>query len=477
MSDDGIFKAFQSFQQNIDKLPEDYKKEVMTFPLYTVLNSEDKESAKASNYLKRFEKNKEFMATVPDSFNGPVVWKDYLSPVKNQGNCGGCWSFAATSVLADRFNLQSKGKYKIDLSPTRPILCEVAGSFDYIKTGIEKETEQILQSSKIYSSSCYGNSLINVFRFLYLLGSTTAECHPYDLKDTRFEPLKEFKSGSHLPLCSSISGKWRDMCYDFKFNPKSAETSGTPARSYRFAVIYSVPGTKEQGGDELQIRSNIYRWGPVATGFSIYPNFYTFDPVNEIYRWDGDGEKIGGHAVCIEGWGEENGTKFWWIRNSWGPEWGVNGYFKMLRGENHLGIEENVLTGAPDFFYPPNLFFHDEATIARQKKLGEDVKLRAEIDSGSDKIVAGGIDPYTGLSRRVQIGYPYFEATPYVKIEELPDMNTFVAGKLGSSSTIEKLGEGIKEGFEYRKERISYAFIVFGIVAIILFGIFQIVNK
>ena len=52
MSED-IFKAFQSFQENIDELPSDYKEEVTSFPLYTVLASEDSESKKATSYLKR----------------------------------------------------------------------------------------------------------------------------------------------------------------------------------------------------------------------------------------------------------------------------------------------------------------------------------------------------------------------------------------------------------------------------------------
>ena len=54
-------------------------------------------------------------------------------------------------------------------------------------------------------------------------------------------------------------------------------------------------------------------------------------------------ETDGYHAIAIIGWGvESDGTKYWIIRNSWGPEWGQNGYGKILRGENRAIIESDL---------------------------------------------------------------------------------------------------------------------------------------
>lgn len=54
----------------------------------------------------------------------------------------------------------------------------------------------------------------------------------------------------------------------------------------------------------------------------------------------------GGHAVKITGWGVEDGTKYWKIANSWNPYWGEDGFFRILRGSNECGVEDQV-TGSP----------------------------------------------------------------------------------------------------------------------------------
>ena len=37
------------------------------------------------------------------------------------------------------------------------------------------------------------------------------------------------------------------------------------------------------------------------------------------------GDMLGGHAIKILGWGEENGTPYWLAANSWNSDWGDKG--------------------------------------------------------------------------------------------------------------------------------------------------------
>jgi hypothetical protein len=113
-------------------------------------------------------------------------------------------------------------------------------------------------------------------------------------------------------------------------------------------------GPEAEDGDELDIRREIYHWGPVTTGFTVYPDFMAWDGKTGVYSWDGTSSagEDGGHAVVIVGWGTEisTGTDYWTVRNSWGLEWGDGGYFKIKRGVNECGIEENIVVGFPHLY-------------------------------------------------------------------------------------------------------------------------------
>lgn len=50
------------------------------------------------------------------------------------------------------------------------------------------------------------------------------------------------------------------------------------------------------------------------------------------------------HSVVIIGWGtdEQNGQKYWIVRNSYGSQWGDKGEFLVQRGTNDFGIESET---------------------------------------------------------------------------------------------------------------------------------------
>jgi cathepsin F len=55
--------------------------------------------------------------------------------------------------------------------------------------------------------------------------------------------------------------------------------------------------------------------------------------------------KVMSHAVLLVGFGEQDGKKYWIVKNSWGPGWGMQGYFLISRGDNACGIATVPCTG------------------------------------------------------------------------------------------------------------------------------------
>lgn len=84
--------------------------------------------------------------------------------------------------------------------------------------------------------------------------------------------------------------------------------------------------------------------GPIEAAFTVYEDFITYK--TGVYQHK-HGRALGGHAIKILGYGNEDGTDYWLVANSWNETWGDNGYFKILRGHNECGIEGGASAGTP----------------------------------------------------------------------------------------------------------------------------------
>ena len=45
-----------------------------------------------------------------------------------------------------------------------------------------------------------------------------------------------------------------------------------------------------------------------------------------------------GSIIQVVGYGTDNGVDYWLIKNSWGPDWGENGFIRLQRGVGMCGI-------------------------------------------------------------------------------------------------------------------------------------------
>ena len=291
---------------------------------------------------------------IPSKFDGRKVWVDYISDTRSQGICGSCWAFSSIFVLATRLSIYSKGKYNYILSPAKMVFCGL-GPFennddnflDNVKTNLENGSFYDFKISEKKSNivyGCSGENLINAWQFLFRYGVPENDCFQYGDESNNDGSYFDLTNTEELPFsCSDLSSLSYDTC----------PTTKKRMISHRAGGFYLVPGTKSPDetkpqGSEYNIRKEIYKWGPCTSGMMVYQDFIDWDGLG-IYEYDGFSQKVGGHAIVLMGWGEEqNGKKYWIVRNSWGIEWGDKGYFKILRGSNHCEIEENIIVGFPN---------------------------------------------------------------------------------------------------------------------------------
>ncbi|KAL6079734.1 Cathepsin B [Balamuthia mandrillaris] len=247
---------------------------------------------------------------LPDSFDAREEWSGCISGITDQGSCGSCWAVSTSQwdeapeakdntdgqtkkVLSDRFCISSNSTVRKLMSAQHQVDCDSSCKQPVLGTSC--------------NSGCNGGYMDQAFIYLGEEGTVGESCKSYVGED--------------------------ETCSDFVCD--SGETTATTFYAEGCNQVISVE----------HIKREIYENGPVVAGFTVYEDFYDYD--GGVYDTQ-EGSAEGGHAIRMLGWGEEDGKPYWLCANSWGTDWGENGYFKILRGENHLGIESYVVTSSAD---------------------------------------------------------------------------------------------------------------------------------
>jgi len=102
-----------------------------------------------------------------------------------------------------------------------------------------------------------------------------------------------------------------------KFKEKPGFPAYFGARFFRIKNYYRVMNIDEC---KQAIANNI----PVVIGMIVYSNLfnYSYGVYSSIA-----GNKAGGHAICVVGYDDDSNCVI--IKNSWGRNWGEEGYFRM----------------------------------------------------------------------------------------------------------------------------------------------------
>jgi len=96
-------------------------------------------------------------------------------------------------------------------------------------------------------------------------------------------------------------------------------------------------------GDEDVMKTYVYN-GPIGIIFNANMLQYYTGGIISADASECDPSAID-HAVLIVGWGtSSSGTDYWIVKNSYGPDWGENGYFRIVRGQGTCGVNQYVIS-------------------------------------------------------------------------------------------------------------------------------------
>lgn len=216
-------------------------------------------------------------------------FKDITTPVINQGSCGSCYAVAATDVATMCYRIANYRRSPLE----RTVI------FDY---------KDVLDCSYV-TQGCKGG-------YSYLVG---------------------------------WYGKHQGFAAESKKHPGEAQTcpDGNSSGKRYHLDDYGYVGGGYGMSNVADMMSSVYQYGPIAVAMDVshYMFLYhkgIFRPpkkpkdtlVNGMSFW----QKTT-HALVLLGWGEENGKKFWLIKNSWGSKWGEGGYLRLPRGSDTEAVE------------------------------------------------------------------------------------------------------------------------------------------
>ncbi|XP_067008596.2 cathepsin B [Anabrus simplex] len=250
---------------------------------------------------------------IPDEFDAREQWSDCptLKEVRDQGSCGSCWAFAAVEAMSDRVCIHSNGTQHFHFSSENLVSCCHSCGFG-CNGGFPGAAWSYWVHNGIVSGGAYHSN---------------QGCQPYEIA-----PCEHHVNGSRMPCSGSLhTPKCKKICED--------GYSITYKKDLHFGKSsYSIENHPSQ--IQLEIMTN----GPVEGAFTVYEDFVHYK--SGVYKHISGGE-LGGHAIKILGWGVENDVPYWLVVNSWNADWGDNGFFRILRGEDECGIESQISAGLP----------------------------------------------------------------------------------------------------------------------------------
>lgn len=268
-----------------------------------------------------FDKHIPTRRALPESFD----WRStgsHVTQVLDQGNYGLCFGFSATQSLEGQ--LTKAGLKLTVLSPQTMVECD--GSY--------------IESAKQGDCSLFGGWPWVALNYLATHnGVRTWEDFRYtgNTKEGEKTIYPCMPKGYNKGFCGNHDDLY---CVANGTQGQGPEQLCDPTKGRYYT---KVSGYKRYGTvEEKELAQTLVDVGPLSVCLDA-----------EMLQWYSSGIfnppdwmcNSLNHAVLMIGYGTENGTDYWTIKNSWAETWGEKGYFRIARGVNKCGINKEIVVG------------------------------------------------------------------------------------------------------------------------------------
>lgn len=260
---------------------------------------------------------------LPVNFDARLHWPQCWSvhQVANQGGCGSCWAMSATSVMSDRICIGSNFTVQTQVSAQDLIsCCSTCGGCQGAHWALAPFTHW--KEHGVVSGGSFGSF---------------EGCKPYVIPPDCGAPCSVDYYEKQRTL------KCEETCQELHYKNYSADlTRGEKAywicafKGYSETmptVRNTIKGIVEEDNMAEIIKMEVYLYGPILACFTVQEDFQHYSSGiyrSSTYRIVKD---LYGHCAKLIGWGEDNGEQYWLYMNTWGREWGENGFFRIAIDE------------------------------------------------------------------------------------------------------------------------------------------------
>ncbi|KAL8434158.1 hypothetical protein ACSSS7_003340 [Eimeria intestinalis] len=306
----------------------------------------------------------------PPTYDKPEVLGRRQSAVPgapNQGDCGSCYAITTSTILTSR---QACCFVECDTHEDRLWLWIRYFDRDDIFGKMHVSAMQGT-SCNVYNQGCAGGYVFLALKFGHEHGFRTQQCVEEYSQSSRHPPF-ERKFSKTLQQCHDLGGQLGAAVYSCSLPPAQNALPESCKTQIRVSKWHYVGGTFGNCSAE-EMQRELWENGPLAVSIEPSVEFTTYhqgvfqSPYNSIvqkgenWAW----EKVD-HAIVLVGWGwgkhGDSWVPYWKVRNSWGPEWGEDGYARIVRGVNEMAIERVAV--AADVL----LYEGDKAVLPSSKK-------------------------------------------------------------------------------------------------------------